>query len=143
MSSLPTHPDFSKTRYSSERHGHASCVYALVDPRLGVPRYIGSTIDFLGRFRQHIGKGWHGSLRLMAWCRELRAINLTPLPYCLEIVPCKEEDDDQAWTRNRLEREAAWISAGRVWGWPLLNRWPHPVGIPTKSHRRVLIYDAS
>lgn len=97
-----------------DRRGVVRCwVYALTDPRDGLPRYIGQTRMPRYRYDQHCTvaphSSWTRSRGLHAW---LEGLPMAPGFAVLE--------DTTALLAPYLE--GCWILAGESAGWPLLNR---------------------
>jgi hypothetical protein len=85
-------------------------IYALIDPRTDLVRYVGQTRDVAGRFSQHLHGDETDGRR--DWVLELRTLRLTP-----KITPL--ETCDYA---DVLEREAHWIRVYVAKSADLLNR---------------------
>ncbi len=68
------------TRMRNRYSGYAFVVYGLVDPRDGLVRYIGSTLDADTRFQAHIteAKGKYSNSKKCNWVRELLEIGMEP-----------------------------------------------------------------
>src|SRR5437763_1735964 len=88
-------------------------IYALVDPRDGMLRYIGKANDPVRRLAQHIGAvRWRiRRTRCAAWVRKLDGFGLTPTMRVLAWV------DGSGWT----EAEIAYIAAAKDAGFRLVN----------------------
>jgi hypothetical protein len=87
-----------------------TCIYVLLDPRTGAPRYVGRTTEVRTRFAKHAAGVEHSPLG--AWCRELRAEGLAPVLEVPAVV-----------TRGHPGRaESRFIRYFRDRGEPLLNR---------------------
>lgn len=76
-------------------------VYGLVDPRDGVIRYIGKSINFpTARYTGHLSDAKTTNIisRKVKWMRELIDADLTPDIVVLDVVDCdKLLDAEQAW----------------------------------------------
>lgn len=88
-------------------------IYALIDPRDDVIRYIGKSIDPDYRYVQHMNEKVSNKGKI-AWIAGLELEDLQPEMKVLEI----------ANEKNWEEREKWWIERGREFGWPLLNISP-------------------
>ncbi len=87
-------------------------VYALLDPRDDSIRYIGLTAtDVHRRLQRHLKETDINPAKI-AWIRELRELNLTPIPWELEHI----EEQKQA-----VFKEKFWINFCLFGGEPLLN----------------------
>lgn len=87
-------------------------VYALVDPRDGLPRYIGRSTSPHQRFLAHLGRKTE-NIKKRAWVKELRQLKLQPLlRIILEVVGIDAAERE----------EKSWTAAGRRRGWPLVGR---------------------
>lgn len=95
-------------RLTSQRY----FIYALVDPRDGLPRYIGRSIDPAVRFAAHCGATGHGAKRV-AWIKELRSLGLTPVLWVVR---------EALGVVATIRAEQDVVDEGRAAGWPLLNR---------------------
>lgn len=85
-------------------------VYALIDPRNNVIRYIGKSCSGLNRPQQHLSKTAteprkdrkNGSLtKRQAWLKQLRLLKIKPIIKVLEV--CKDDV-------HLIERECYWIA---------------------------------
>jgi hypothetical protein len=88
-------------------------VYGLTDPRNGLIRYIGKTVNGMKRPRAHGLKLQldRESTHKANWIRQLQQLGLSYGVIVLETVP-----------EDRLsEAEILWIARGRDEGWPLTN----------------------
>jgi hypothetical protein len=86
-------------------------IYSLVDPRTGVPRYIGKTVHLRSRLNHHVSRAVDSSPR-GEWIRELKANGLRPTAVVLA-------EAESAEHLNVLEE---WhIRTGIESGLPLLN----------------------
>lgn len=97
---------------SDTRYG----VYALVDPRDELVRYVGQTCDFALRLKQHLGssRGIHAvNPAKKQWLDELKSLNLFPVMLVLE----RNLTQDVA-----IKREATWVWRFLEQDMPLLNR---------------------
>lgn len=87
-------------------------IYALVDPRSLVVRYVGQSTDPLKRLSLHLAPR---SLKVEnarnRWLRELLSLSLRPICVILQ-TPAPER-----WA----DAERAWIVQGRMIGWELVN----------------------
>jgi len=92
-------------------------IYAFVDPRNKVVRYIGHSQNLRARFIQHKQNAtYHNST--MAWIRDLDEYGIGPVMVILDLVP--ESDGDK--------EERRWIKECLRHGWPLVNIH----GVPTE-----------
>lgn len=104
------------TAYVPVRGDRTHLIYALVDPRDGLPRYVGQS---LADQRRPIPSPGSTSDRLGLWLRELRSSQLRPLSLVLERVSASGDPN---------ERHEAWVRGGFSVGWPLLQAAPqHPM----------------
>jgi hypothetical protein len=73
-----------------------AAIYALVDPRDGLIRYIGRTMRSLReRLEGHISDP--SGKRTRAWIGELRALRLRPRIQLLAVVPIGMQEGDELW----------------------------------------------
>src|SRR3972149_5611934 len=81
-------------------------IYALVDPRSDVVRYVGASVRPRARYSEHIRTAVQTSNRrhVYCWIRSLISINLKPALFVLEV--CRERD----WQA----REVFWIAKHRA-----------------------------
>lgn len=93
-----------------ERRRGTSYIYALVDPRTGIIRYVGKTTNPSFRLEGHLRD--RRRCERVKWLRELKHANLEPVMVILEVVhaPVRWQD-----------REVFWIAMGRELGWDLTN----------------------
>lgn len=96
----------------SYRHcGKTVYIYALVDPRTGLIRYIGKTIQSAAaRLMAHLQD--RGRCHRVNWIAELSRLGLKP-----EIRLIERLEGSIPWQ----EAERHWIAYGRKNGWPLTN----------------------
>lgn len=88
-------------------------VYALVDPRDGLPHYVGRTTNPALRMTAHISDlGRYANKRKKAWILELKALGLRPE---LEVL------EETYGAVDAHDGEAFWVAHGRRAGWPLTN----------------------
>ncbi|SRR6266487_311597 len=87
-------------------------IYQLVDPRDGVPRYVGYTRWIEERLQQHL-TGEMSNHAKNKWIQELRQIHLAPVMQILEQI--------QGTKEQAMQRERDWIQRLKVKGTPLLN----------------------
>ena len=90
-------------------------IYALIDPRDDIIRYVGLSIDAQIRYKDHL-KCLGVSHKERRWISELKQIHLKPLLRILETI----ETDENAYT-IACERELYWIRKMKDLGNPLLN----------------------
>jgi hypothetical protein len=84
-------------------------IYALVDPRTELVRYVGCSVDPAKRLTKHMyGSG--ASRPMREWCLGLRALGLKPSMLILERN-----------TASPIEAEQNWINIFRAAGSDLLN----------------------
>ena len=92
-------------------------IYALIDPRDNITRYIGITEKPVNqRVQQHL-LGNDGNVNKIAWINELDQLGISPIVEVLEQVESKEE---------ALEREIYWIRYYLDLNAPLMNRQGNP-----------------
>lgn len=87
-------------------------IYALEDPRDGLPRYVGRTTNLAAREKEHARRVGYGRGRL-AWLDELAAAGLRPRARQLSV---------ERGVAAAIEGEQRWVDIGRRAGWPLVNR---------------------
>ena len=88
-------------------------IYALVDPRDMLPRYVGRSLDPATRIGGHIKEARWVNPKKHAWIRELRRATGSR-PFLLVLASVRG-------TLNAVECEQFWVDHGRMRGWPLLN----------------------
>ena len=86
-------------------------VYALIDPRDNIERYVGCTVNLKGRYGCHIGRPAGENKQKDEWIAELKRLGLRPPKKVLETVKGVEAK----------ERETYWIYKLLGEGKPLLN----------------------
>jgi len=92
------------TKSCYTKRGHVY-IYALVDPRDNIVRYVGQTYDLKKRSGLHLSAAKntrHGANLLILWLRELLSLGLVPRIAVLEDVP-------SSGMRGALKREAFWV----------------------------------
>jgi hypothetical protein len=108
--------------------GASVWIYALVDPRTEVVRYVGQTVDVVRRCRAHFGAGAEN--RVAAWVKGLRAGGVEPRVDILAIAHSFEEANEiervficmhDATTFNRT----AYSNHAKTW-WTDGSREPAP-----------------
>jgi hypothetical protein len=73
-------------------------IYALVDPRDGVVRYVGVTNNPQNRFQDHIGrKTRRGPRKKALWLESLAKENLKPIFVFLDAVPHEVAETKEIW----------------------------------------------
>ena len=87
----------------------ATAIYALLDPRTGLVRYIGKTRNPAKRMEGHVSPGRHSRTPVAKWSRMLRGEGLRPEMMVLE------------WVDDWQSAERGWIQHGRDEGVSLLN----------------------
>jgi hypothetical protein len=88
-------------------------IYVLVDPRDGLPHYVGCTMNPRTRFYAHLGASYsEGNRRRCEWVKELLAAGLKPKMMGLAKVK---------GYAPAIAVEKKWIEKGFKRGWPLLN----------------------
>jgi predicted GIY-YIG superfamily endonuclease len=116
---------FKRPRWKSEQY----YIYALVDPRDNLVRYIGITMDVKQRHRQHARRRFTPSV--WRWARELENLGMSPVMQVIETVSREADITDDAFKQIVSEREAYWIDEYLRLGTPLFNtfgvtkRYPH------------------
>lgn len=90
---------------------HPVAIYALVDPRSNIARYIGQSVSPESRYLQHIRGKTEASAAKRAWIEELRSLGLVPT---LRILEWSDSEQVHA-------REHAWLAHAQAEHWPLLN----------------------
>lgn len=99
-------------------HTRDIAIYALLDPRDGVVRYIGQSVDPDSRYDQHLDLKTESNVSKRAWIAELSKAGFVPQMIVLQTVVVDDADSV----------ETLWIKLGQSLGWPLLN-----VAIPDLS----------
>jgi hypothetical protein len=100
---------------------HRYIVYALIDPRSKLIRYVGKSSSGLHRAREF---HWHG--KVAGWMRELANLGLKPEIAILETVPDPNAPGTRCWWWRGMNATAL-NDAERYWIWfwrgfvPLLN----------------------
>lgn len=84
-------------------------IYSLTDPRDGLIKYIGKTIDLKRRFKEHLKE--EGKYKKIRWIKKLLKLNLVPK---IDIIDIVWRCDEDFW-------EMFWISQFRYAGFKLLN----------------------
>lgn len=90
-------------------------IYALIDPRTDLVRYIGKSCKGLHRAKSHTYESnlsIDPNSRKVGWIRELQSLGMKYRIAVLDMLP-------EPTGLDELERY--WISRGRAEGWPLLN----------------------
>ena len=115
----------NQSRWKSKQYH----IYALVDPRDNLVRYIGITTDTKYRYRQHSRRGYNRSI--WKWARELEHLGMFPVMHIIETINREAETSDDAFKQIVSEREAYWIGEYLRLGASLFNtfgvtkRYPH------------------
>lgn len=86
-------------------------IYSLSEPETGQVRYIGKSLDYSKRFREHLSESNKKKGHKNNWIKSLLKKNLKPT---LEIVDEVCENEWQYW-------EQYWISQFKAWGFNLTN----------------------
>lgn len=95
-------------------------VYTLTDPRTSEVRYVGETDNPARRLSQHAAANTGGAT--WAWCRELRALDLSPRMRIAEVV---EANDDATIRRTTRLAERKWLAHFSQRGARLVNYFEH------------------
>jgi predicted GIY-YIG superfamily endonuclease len=82
-------------------------IYALVDPRDNLVRYIGITTDTKHRYRQHSRRAYNRSI--WRWARELEHLGTPPVMRFVETINREAGTSDNTFRQIVSEREAHWI----------------------------------
>lgn len=102
-------------------------IYELSDPRTGVTRYVGKTVDPERRYIQH--KTRKESNRKSSWVQSLKRVGLNPVMVILDEVPASEWEFWEMW----------YIELFKQWGCELVNTSNggdfHPEGNPRRVVR--------
>ena len=104
-------------------------IYALIDPRDKLVRYIGISTDPKHRHRQHSRRGYNRCI--WRWARELELLGKSPVLHIVVTINREAETSDDAFRQIVSEREAYWIGEYLRLGAPLFNtfgitkRYPH------------------
>lgn len=102
-------------------------LYGLEDPRTGIIRYVGQTVQPRRRFQAYLaGNGAKHSERLMGWLAALQRLCLAPNVHIVGIYPSQDEAD---------ENERDWIADLRAaYGkHQILNICDGGAGVPEKG----------
>lgn len=94
-------------------------IYALIDPRDNVARYIGISRDATVRYYQHLTAPC--SRKTLRWIEGLGKLGLHPTLQLLETVHRQNDMSSEAFRLVVYEREAYWIETYLRTGAPLLN----------------------
>lgn len=94
-------------------------IYALVDPRDNVARYIGISKDAMARYRQHLTAPC--SRKTSRWIKDLGELGLHPIVQLLETIRRQADMSSEMFKLVVYEREAYWIDMYVRAGMPLLN----------------------
>ncbi len=86
-------------------------IYSLSDPRDGMIKYVGKTVDAKYRFKSHLWKNKNDRTQKNFWIQYLLKNNLQPQ---LEIIDEVPEQEWQFW-------EQYWIAQMKEWGFDLKN----------------------
>ncbi|MFA0813176.1 GIY-YIG nuclease family protein [Microbulbifer epialgicus] len=100
--------------------------YRIIDPRDGVPVYVGQTEDFKKRKKQHIRRAKRSLPKTKTFDIKVYLVLLYS-EGCdpeFEIVDIKPTEDES------LESEESWVRKTVESGFPVLNRW--------KAHRSIV-----
>lgn len=89
------------------------CVYLLIDPRTEKPRYVGQTMRFNQRMKDHMMTCDRGTTHKDRWLTQLKNLDLKPTVKILEDNLTKDE-----WA----DAEIKWINRYRKMGCDLTNR---------------------
>jgi hypothetical protein len=90
-------------------------IYALVDPRDNIIRYVGISDDVAYRYHEHVSC-IRTNRQEKSWMRELQGLGLSPILRILETI--EKTGNERAVAR---ERERYWIDEMLRLGYPLLN----------------------
>jgi len=106
-------------------------IYALLDPRDGLPHYIGQAVSISKRYREHISACKDSKQTpKQEWLEDLRNNGAAPTIEVLEKVSKTHVND----------REVYWIQFGRRKEWPLTNvaggGQGNPFGVIVDEFRR-------
>lgn len=93
--------------------------YKIVDPRDGVPVYIGQSIHYEIRKKSHLKKAkgnlpTRNTFNIVVYLVLLESENIEPIFEILEITQTEEES---------LASETRWVKKTVELGYPLLNKW--------------------
>ena len=125
--------------YEAANHINKSYhIYALIDPRDNLVRYVGMSENAQVRFYGHLNSGT-ANAREREWLTQLRKENFTPILCILEVVIVNVDDNASIIVG---EREHHWIRELLGLGYPLLNmrgvEYPYirsPVNVVRKTHK--------
>lgn len=104
-----------EARRQEEERLSGNIVYALVDPRTDLPRYVGSTMNAVSRLSSH--RSGTGNRAKDAWIAELKGLGLEPHLRVLEKVIDSDDLDaaEKRWA-IRLRKEGAVLFNGQIGG---------------------------
>lgn len=88
-------------------------IYALIDPRSNLVRYIGKTSNRKKRFGFHVRN--YDVTPKGKWIQELKALGLQPVLRVIETI----NSNDRQWWRVIEDK---WITLYREKGFPILNQ---------------------
>lgn len=121
-------------------------IYALIDPRDNITRYIGISRDAMVRYYQHITAPC--SRKTLRWIEELGKLGLHPVLQLLETIRRQADMSSEAFRLAVYEREAYWINEYLRQGTPLLNtfgvirKYPPRGNIrPQRTESRLVLTD--
>lgn len=97
-------------------------IYGLADPRNGIIRYVGKTVNLERRIKAHLCPNRTGCKHCHAWLAKLRSDGVKPSVAQLEALP-----DDANWE----DREVWWIAHFKANGNDLTNIMPGGEGNAT------------
>jgi len=101
------------------RGGHPIYIYGLIDPEVGLIRYIGKSTRPVGRLREHLRE--RSACHRSKWLQSLAARGLEPEMVILERI-------EGAWPWQEAER--FWIAFARRHAWPITNNTSGGDGVP-------------
>lgn len=86
---------------------YLTLIYALVDPRDDVVRYVGRTTDPYGRMRAHLGDRDHEGAAKQRWTAALHELGIEPRMVVLQAVEHADAPDaERCWiSRYALEHK--------------------------------------
>lgn len=87
-----------------DRRDGRTAIYALVDPRDCIVRYVGRSVSPWSRFKAHLYSS-NGSVLTTRWARRLRDLGLRPQLWIVEICNgWKAAEREQYWSQELLRQ---------------------------------------
>lgn len=111
-------------------------IYGLVDPRTGVTRYVGKSVNPRDRFKSHVHRCEKTDTFCARWIRTLRAIGLEPELVILE-GPCKDWEEAESRWIAQLGPQLTNLTSGGDGLHDLVRTPEHCAKIGEANRRRV------